>query len=28
MIENGFTNVMAIKGGLEAWEQAGYPIEP
>jgi len=26
MIEKGFTNVMALKGGLEAWSAAGYPI--
>jgi 3-mercaptopyruvate sulfurtransferase SseA len=22
----GFQNVKALKGGVEAWQQAGYPI--
>jgi len=22
----GFGNVKALKGGVEAWQQAGYPI--
>jgi len=26
-MENGFNHVMPLKGGLEAWIEAGYPIE-
>jgi rhodanese-related sulfurtransferase len=22
----GFTNVKVLKGGVEAWQQAGYPM--
>jgi len=28
MLHNGYTNVSAILGGLEAWIEAGYPMEP
>jgi rhodanese-related sulfurtransferase len=28
LIEKGFTKVYALKGGWDAWEKAGYPIEP
>jgi 3-mercaptopyruvate sulfurtransferase SseA len=24
----GFTNTRALLGGFDAWERAGYPIEP
>jgi rhodanese-related sulfurtransferase len=27
MIEAGYTNVTPLKGGFEAWVQAGYPVE-
>jgi len=27
MIENGFTNVMALQGGMDTWLAAGYPTE-
>jgi len=23
----GYTNVKALKGGYDAWKEAGYPIE-
>jgi rhodanese-related sulfurtransferase len=23
----GFTNVFALKGGWDAWVEAGYPVE-
>jgi rhodanese-related sulfurtransferase len=26
-MELGFTDVKAIRGGLEAWQDAGYPME-
>jgi rhodanese-related sulfurtransferase len=26
--ENGFKNAKALLGGFEAWEKAGYPVEP
>jgi rhodanese-related sulfurtransferase len=25
---NGFTNVKAIEGGVNAWKQAGFAAEP
>jgi rhodanese-related sulfurtransferase len=25
-INKGFTNVMALKGGVQAWMDAGYPF--
>jgi len=28
MIEKGFTNVYALKGGWNGWIKAGYPTEP
>jgi rhodanese-related sulfurtransferase len=28
LIGRGFTKVYALKGGWNAWEKAGYPIEP
>ena len=27
LIDRGFTLVRPLAGGLEAWAQAGYPIE-
>jgi len=26
--EQGFDKVRALTGGFEAWERAGYPLEP
>jgi 3-mercaptopyruvate sulfurtransferase SseA len=26
--ENGFKKVRALIGGFDAWEKAGYPVEP
>jgi len=26
-MSKGFKNVVAIQGGLSAWQEAGYPIE-
>jgi len=26
--DNGFKNVRALTGGFDAWEKAGYPVEP
>lgn len=26
--DNGFTKTRALRGGFDAWERAGYPIEP
>jgi membrane protein DedA with SNARE-associated domain/rhodanese-related sulfurtransferase len=28
MSRKGFTRVHALKGGLDAWERRGYPVEP
>jgi rhodanese-related sulfurtransferase len=28
LLENGFTNVSALLGGFQAWQSAGYPVEP
>jgi rhodanese-related sulfurtransferase len=27
LIDNGFTKVNPIQGGLDAWLEAGYPVE-
>jgi rhodanese-related sulfurtransferase len=27
-MERGYEKVYALKGGWEAWEKAGYPVEP
>jgi rhodanese-related sulfurtransferase len=27
LLENGFTNVKTLKGGLDAWAAAGFPVE-
>jgi hypothetical protein len=27
MIDNGFSKVMPIKGGLIAWMDAGFPVD-
>jgi rhodanese-related sulfurtransferase len=27
MIENGVKNVFALKGGTQAWKDAGYPMD-
>ncbi len=27
LVKLGYTNVWSLKGGMAAWEQAGYPIE-
>lgn len=27
LMELGYANVKAIRGGLAAWEEAGYPME-
>jgi rhodanese-related sulfurtransferase len=27
LLQNGFRQVTPIQGGLEAWMEAGYPIE-
>jgi rhodanese-related sulfurtransferase len=26
--EQGFEDARALQGGLDAWEQAGLPVEP
>jgi rhodanese-related sulfurtransferase len=26
--QNGFRKVKALLGGFDAWEKAGYPLEP
>jgi rhodanese-related sulfurtransferase len=28
MLHNGFVRVAALRGGMQAWFDAGYPIEP
>jgi rhodanese-related sulfurtransferase len=28
MLKKGFTDVHALLGGYDAWEKAGYPLEP
>jgi rhodanese-related sulfurtransferase len=28
LLENGFSKVTPILGGIAAWKEAGYPIEP
>jgi 3-mercaptopyruvate sulfurtransferase SseA len=28
LTENGFTNIKALLGGFQAWEEAGFPTEP
>jgi rhodanese-related sulfurtransferase len=27
LMDNGFQKVTPVRGGLEAWLQAGYPVE-
>jgi rhodanese-related sulfurtransferase len=27
LMDQGFSKVMALKGGLEVWAEAGYPLE-
>jgi len=27
LLDQGYTNVTPLKGGLEAWQQANYPLE-
>jgi rhodanese-related sulfurtransferase len=27
LMNKGFTNVKALKGGFDAWAMAGYPLE-
>jgi rhodanese-related sulfurtransferase len=27
-MEHGFKDVYALKGGFDAWREAGYPLEP
>ena len=27
LIENGYSEVMVVEGGFEAWQDAGYPVE-
>ena len=27
LVKSGYTNVWNLKGGMEGWEQAGYPLE-
>jgi rhodanese-related sulfurtransferase len=26
--EHGFVDIHALSGGFDAWQQAGYPLEP
>jgi len=28
LLDHGFKNVYALKGGFDAWYKAGYPLEP
>ncbi len=28
LVRDGYTNVWALDGGLTAWQNAGYPVEP
>jgi rhodanese-related sulfurtransferase len=28
MLQNGFSKANPILGGLDAWIEAGYPLEP
>jgi 3-mercaptopyruvate sulfurtransferase SseA len=28
MIDQGFRDIFALRGGWAAWEKAGYPTEP
>lgn len=28
LMQNGYTNVAAVRGGFRAWIEAGYPLEP
>jgi rhodanese-related sulfurtransferase len=28
LMENGWKNVHPLYGGFDAWQQAGYPVEP
>ncbi|HBH87668.1 MAG TPA: hypothetical protein DDY17_08740 [Syntrophaceae bacterium] len=28
LLDKGFKNVSALKGGFHAWKDAGYPTEP
>ncbi|HZM90605.1 MAG TPA: hypothetical protein VFF31_29060 [Blastocatellia bacterium] len=28
LLDHGFKNVHALYGGFDAWQKAGYPVEP
>jgi rhodanese-related sulfurtransferase len=28
LLNKGFKNVKALKGGFDAWAMVGYPVEP
>jgi rhodanese-related sulfurtransferase len=28
LLEQGWADVHALYGGLDAWQRAGYPVEP
>jgi len=28
LLDHGFKNVHPLYGGFDAWQEAGYPIEP
>jgi rhodanese-related sulfurtransferase len=28
LLERGWSDVHALHGGFDAWQQAGYPVEP